>query len=111
LNGHTAQEKHIQMKLNKQDIQKIKNYLIGQPVEKAYLFGSHARETAGAASDVDILVELDYSKPVGLQFVRMQLELESILQARVDLLSDRGISKYIRPYIENDKKLIYEKEH
>lgn len=39
----------------------------------------------------------------------MKLELESLLQVKVDLLSDKGMSKYIRPYIEHDKKLIYEK--
>ncbi len=97
------------MQFNKNDIQKIQNYLAGQPVKKAYLFGSHARGTADADSDVDILVELDHAKPVGLHFVRMQLELESLLQAKVDLLSERGISKYVRPHIESDKKLIYEK--
>lgn len=40
----------------------------------------------------------------------MKLELENLLQAKVDLLSDKGISKYIRPYIEHDKTLIYEKD-
>jgi predicted nucleotidyltransferase len=100
---------NILMQFKQSDIQKIQSYLSSQPVKKAYLFGSHARGAAHADSDIDILVELDHSKPVGLHFIRMQLELESLLQAKVDLLSDRGISKYIRPFIENDKKLIYEK--
>jgi predicted nucleotidyltransferase len=98
------------MKLDKKTLQSIKEYLIGQPVKKAYLFGSHARRTANAASDIDILVELDRTKPVGLHFVRMKLELESLLETKVDLLSDKGISKYIRQYIESDKTLIYEKD-
>ena len=97
------------MPFNQNAIQKIQNYLTGQPVKKAYLFGSHARGAANADSDIDILVELDHAQPMGLHFVRMQLELESLLQTKVDLLSKRGISKYIRPNIENDKKLIYEK--
>ena len=60
--------------------------------------------------DIDILVELDRTKPIGLHFVRMKIELENLLQAKVDLLSDKGISKYIRQYIENDKTLIYKKD-
>ena len=95
---------------NNKTLQAIKKYLIDQPVKKAYLFGSHARGTANAASDIDILVELDHTKPIGLHFVRMQLELETLLRTKVDLLSDKGISKYIRPYIEGDKQLIYEKD-
>jgi uncharacterized protein len=38
----------------------------------------------------------------------MQFELESILKTKVDLLSDRAISQYIRPYVDKDKELIYE---
>ena len=98
------------MKLDKKALQTIKEYLVGQSVKKAYLFGSHARGTADAASDIDILVELDRTKPIGLHFVRMKLELENLLQAKVDLLSEKGISKYILPYIESDKTLIYEKD-
>ncbi len=97
------------MKLNKVKIQKIIHYFKDQPVKKAYLFGSHSRNMANDKSDVDILVELDHSKPVGLRFVKMQLDLEELLQTKVDLLSDKAISKYIRPYIENDKELIFEK--
>ena len=97
------------MRLNKIKIQRIRNYFKDQPVKKAYLFGSHSRNMAEDDSDVDILVELDHSKPIGLKFVKMQFELESILKTKVDLLSDKAISKYIRPYIDNDKELIYEK--
>jgi predicted nucleotidyltransferase len=33
-----------------------------KPVKKAYVFGSAARGDAGADSDIDILVDLDYDK-------------------------------------------------
>jgi uncharacterized protein len=88
---------------------KIKEYFIGKPVLRAYLFGSEARKESNQNSDIDILVELDYSKPIGLEFVKMQIELEKLLNKKVDLLSNNGISKYIRPFIEQDKILIYEK--
>ncbi|MDZ7624576.1 MAG: nucleotidyltransferase domain-containing protein [Ignavibacteriaceae bacterium] len=87
----------------------IKNFFRSKPVLRAYLFGSEARDESQENSDIDILVELDYSKPIGLEFVRMQLELEELLNKKVDLLSSKGISKYIQPFINQDKILIYEK--
>lgn len=80
-----------------------------KPVKRAYLFGSTSRNEADDKSDVDILVELDYSKPIGLGFVRMQLELEDLLKRKVDLVTGNSVSKYIRPFIDADKVLIYEK--
>jgi uncharacterized protein len=80
-----------------------------KPVKKAFLFGSASRNEDDEQSDVDILVELDYSKPIGLGFVRMQLELEDLLKRKVDLLTSNSVSKYIQPFIDSDKILIYEK--
>jgi len=97
------------MRLNQNTLQKIKDYFKDKPVKKAYLFGSHSRDSAYQNSDVDILVELDYSQPIGLRFVTMQLDLQEILQTKVDLLSEKAVSKYIRPFIEKDKELIYER--
>jgi len=97
------------MRLNKSKLQKIKNYFKDKPVKKAYLFGSYSRNSADENSDLDIIVELDYSQHIGLKFVKMQLDLQEILQTKVDLLSEKAISKYIRPYIDNEKELIYEK--
>lgn len=88
---------------------RIKNFFGNKPVLRAYLFGSEARSESNKNSDVDILVELDYSKPIGLEFVKMQLELEELLNKKVDLLSSNGISKYILPFVNQDKILIYEK--
>ena len=76
---------------------------------RAYLFGSEARNESEENSDIDIMVELDYSRPIGLEFVKMQLELEELLNKKVDLLSSKGISKYIEPFVNQDKILIYEK--
>ena len=87
----------------------IRNFFINKPVLRAYLFGSEARNESGEESDIDILVDLDYSKPIGLEFVRMKLELEILLKKKVDLLSSKSVSKYILPFVNRDKKLIYEK--
>lgn len=100
------------MELNTDDTQKIstiKQYFQNKPVLRAYLFGSSARLEADNNSDIDILVELDYSQRIGLEFVTMQLDLQDLLKRKVDLLTTRAISKYIKSYIDEDKVLIYEK--
>ncbi|GBD86272.1 nucleotidyltransferase domain protein [bacterium BMS3Abin03] len=97
------------MKLRQEHIERIRNFFRNKPVLKAYLFGSFGRGEADDNSDIDILVELDYSKKIGLEFVQMQLDLKELLQHKVDLLSEKALSKYIRPLIDNDKQLIYEK--
>ena len=97
------------MQLSARDIQIMKDYFSGQPVIKAYLFGSYSRCEADNDSDVDILVDLDYSKHIGLGFVTMQSELQQKLQKKIDLISSKAISKHIKPFIEKDKILIYER--
>ena len=53
------------MRLDDQELSQLKVYFAGQPVKQAYLFGSFARGVADERSDVDILVELDHSRPIG----------------------------------------------
>ena len=85
------------MQLSSNDIQIVKDYFSGQPVLKAYLLGSYSRDKADTNSDIDILVDLDYSKHIGLGFVTMRSELQQRLQKKIDLVSSRGVSKYIKP--------------
>jgi len=96
------------MDLKEKDIQIIKDYFTDKPVLKAYLFGSYSRNQADSNSDVDILVDLDYSQHIGLGFVQMKFDLEQKLQKPVDLVSSQAITKRLLPYINRDKKLIYE---
>lgn len=97
------------MTLDNTKIQSIKEYFKTRPVLKAYLFGSYVRGVADNKSDIDILVDLDYSQKIGLQFIQMKLDLEKLLNNEVDLVSSNGISKYIKPLIDVEKRLIYEK--
>jgi hypothetical protein len=95
--------------MSKEVFDKIVNCLKNKPVKRAYLFGSLARNEDDNLSDIDILVELDYSQPIGLGFIRMKLELEELLKRKVDLLTSNSVSKYIKPFIDSEKILIYEK--
>lgn len=97
------------MLLSSSKIESIKNYFKTKPVLKAYLFGSQARGVANSSSDIDILVDLDYTQKIGLQFIQMKLDLEKLLGSEVDLVSSNGLSKYIKPIVDSEKRLIYEK--
>ncbi len=95
------------MKLSNNQINIIKDFFSKQPVLKAYLFGSYVRGDENENSDIDLLVELDYSQPIGLEFIQMQIDLQNLLSKKVDLVSARGISKYIKPILDKETKLIY----
>lgn len=95
------------MSLNDDKIKTISNYFRSRPVLKAYLFGSYVRGEADQQSDIDILVDLDYSQKIGLQFIQMKIDLEKLLNTKVDLVSSNGLSKYIKPLVDNEKQLIY----
>jgi len=88
-------------------IETIQNYFKTRPVLKAYLFGSYVRGEADDKSDIDILVDLDYSQKIGLQFIQMKLDLEELLNSKVDLVSSNGLSEYIKPIVDNEKRLIF----
>jgi predicted nucleotidyltransferase len=95
------------MNLDGEKIKAINRYLRTSPVLKAYLFGSYVRGDADNQSDIDILVDLDYSQKIGLKFIQMKIDLEKLLNIRVDLVSSNALSEYIKPLIDNEKKLIY----
>jgi predicted nucleotidyltransferase len=95
------------MTFDKNKLETIKAYFRTKPVLKAYLFGSFVRGQADKKSDIDILVDLDYSQRIGLGFIQMQIDLEEMLKTKVDLVSSYSLSKYIKPIIDNEKVLIY----
>src|SRR5438270_13687324 len=97
------------MNLSLTDKLLLQQYFAGIPVKTAYLFGSAARNEATQESDIDILVELDHSKPIGMKFFVYQSDVEELLQKKVDLVTTEGISRHVKPFIDKDKILIYER--
>ena len=89
--------------------QKVADYFKTQPVLKAWLFGSFARGEETPLSDVDILVVLDRTKPVGLKFFGMWNDLEELLDRVVDLVEDGQLMPFAQRSADIDKKLIYER--
>ena len=93
-----------------QIISLLQEYFSGQPVVKAYLFGSYAREEQENDSDIDILVELDPKIPIGLEYAQMYVDLEKLTGKEVDLVTEKSLSKYVKPYVDREKILIYERK-
>jgi len=59
------------------------------------VFGSVARGEADRESDIDFLVELDAGRSL-LDLGGLQMELESLLGRRVDVVTERGLKARIR---------------
>lgn len=88
--------------------QQIAEYFKTQPVLKAWLFGSFARGEETETSDVDILIVPD--KMVGLfKLSGMMLDLQDLLDQRVDLVTEKGLLPFARESVDRDKILIYER--
>jgi len=63
------------------------------------LFGSVARDEAGPASDVDLLVE--FQETPGLtEYMRLKFWLEERLGRPVDLVMKRALKPWARPLVE-----------
>jgi uncharacterized protein len=62
------------------------------------LFGSFARGDAGPASDVDFLVDMESTRTL-LDLVGLQQDLEEMLGRRVDVVTEGGLSPYLREQI------------
>ena len=72
-------------------------------VKQLAFFGSYARREETHSSDLDILV--DFDQPIGLDFVSLADELESLLGVKVDLVSSKAVRSRMLESIKKD--LIY----
>lgn len=87
----------------------IAEYFKTQPVLKAWIFGSYSRGEQRPDSDVDILIVLDPSEPVGMKFFGMYEDLKELLGRNVDLVTERSLAPFARASVERDRKLVYER--
>lgn len=91
-------------------IDDLRRYFSTQPVLKAWLFGSFSRGEETPASDVDLLVQYDRSKPIGLfKIGRMTNELCKITGRDVDLVDEGSVFPWALDSINHDKLIIYER--
>lgn len=87
----------------------ISKYFSTQPVKKAWLFGSFARGEENSESDIDMLVQLDYSQKIGLRYFGMIEDLKELLGRNVDLVSERYLMPFAQESADKDKVIIYER--
>lgn len=89
----------------------IADYFKTQPVVKAWLFGSFARGEETPLSDVDLLVQYDDKARISLlKHAAMICELEKLLDRPVDIVEDGTLRPRVRESVNQDRKLIYERE-
>lgn len=64
------------------------------------LFGSVVRDDFNNSSDIDIIV--DFTKPIGIEFVDLADFIESKLMKKVDLVSRNGVKTKYFNQIESE---------
>ncbi|MBL0881918.1 MAG: nucleotidyltransferase family protein [Chitinophagaceae bacterium] len=91
------------------ELESIKNLLVKlkpelmekYSISSIGLFGSIVREDfSPSKSDIDIIV--DFSKPIGIQFIDLADYLEEKIHRKVDLVSKNGMKPRYYQAIESD---------
>ena len=67
-------------------------------VKHLRVFGSRGRGEAPASSDLDLLVDLQPDRDL-LDLAGFKLDLEEVLGCKVDVVTDRSLSPYLRERI------------
>lgn len=76
-------------------------------ITRLRLFGSLARDEGDEASDVDLLAEFSGRMSL-LDLVRVERELSEHFGRKVDLLTEKALSPYLRERILRDARVVYE---
>ncbi|MDO5043556.1 MAG: nucleotidyltransferase domain-containing protein [Slackia sp.] len=81
-------------------------------IERAYVFGSFARDQQTAESDVDVRIEVDRSLSFNLHdLAHFMKAIEQSTGRKVDVVSARVVKNpALAAAIEKDKVLVYERE-
>jgi predicted nucleotidyltransferase len=97
------------MKLTEEQVMIIRGFFKDKPVLKAYVFGSYARGDANDKSDIDLLIDWDYSQNIGWSYAAFWRELKEKLNKEVDFVSVKWMDPLLEGRINSDKQLIYER--
>jgi hypothetical protein len=76
-------------------------------VAQVRIFGSASRGEAGPDSDIDLLV--DFAAPKGFfELIRLEDELEAFFGRPVDVVTEPGLSPYLREPILTSASVIFD---
>ena len=114
--GRKGKKEEIRSRLDRVDqkrvdtIHTIQDFFREEPVERAWIFGSFSRMEERPDSDIDILIDLDKTVPMGLlQYASMINKLEGMLGRKVDLVANGSVKSFAQESIDRDKILVYER--
>lgn len=81
-------------------LRELKPWLEAQGIGRVRLFGSYARDEARPDSDIDLIVEM--TRPMGLDFFRIEDELGQKLGARVEMSTEGSLHRIVRSHALQD---------
>ena len=91
-------------------LHRIQSTLVHSPVQRAWLFGSFAREEETTDSDIDILVQFIPDAKISLfDYGGIVYELEQKTGRKIDLVQENMLKPFAVQSAERDKILIYER--
>lgn len=91
-------------------VNKIREYLKTQPVERAWIFGSFSRNEQNLSSDIDIMLSFSQPNSISLlTYINMQNRLSDLTGRKVDLVEEGFLKEFAKANFEKEKVLIYER--
>lgn len=90
-------------------VNKLVSLLKPHGVRKIGIFGSFARGDFNEESDIDVLVDFSERKSL-LEIVHLENEVSENLGRKVELLTEKAISPYLRERIRDEVKVVYDAE-
>jgi len=74
------------------------------PLSELGIFGSYARGDANESSDIDVLV--DFNGVIGMQYFDLIDDISLLFNAKVDVVSKRGIKPNYFRFVNDDLQYV-----
>ena len=84
-------------------LKKQADALKARGIAHASVFGSTARQDTHAQSDIDIVIDLDATKPINVfDYAAIKEEIAEMVGGNVDVVTWEGLKAPIRARVENE---------